>query len=93
MLLLTGAYFLLVDYPLHATGNTLGRIANNGGALSVTNSTISDDSAGNSSDGDGASIYDIVMLTVTKSTFLGNSSDVGGGAIYSSLLPREGTER
>jgi len=54
-----------------------GGIVNNG-ALSVTNSTFS----GNSADHGGGAIHNNGALSVTNSTFSGNSADHGGAAIY-----------
>src|SRR5882762_1765935 len=60
-----------------------GGIFNNG-TLTVTNSTISNNSSGVNSFGNGGGIYKIGTLTVTNSTISNNSSDSGGG-IYNSF--------
>jgi hypothetical protein len=65
----------------NSTGENGGGIYNNGGALTITNSTISGNSAGSNNSGGG--IYNNGgALTITNSTISGNSAgtyDVGGG--------------
>ena len=59
------------------------RISNNGGTLTVTNSTFSENSAPDPG-GDGGAIYNAGTLLLTNSTFSGNSAGSGGGAILNS---------
>jgi predicted outer membrane repeat protein len=54
-----------------------GGLLNIGGALTVTNSTFSGNTAG-----DGGGIYNAGNLTVTNSTFSGNSATASGGGIF-----------
>jgi CSLREA domain-containing protein len=56
-----------------------GGIFNNGGTLTVTNSTFSNNSA--IGPGGGGGILNAGTLTVTNSTFSANSADDGGGGI------------
>jgi hypothetical protein len=68
----------------HAINNPGGGIFNNGGTVTITNSTFSDNrSTGNNSAG-GAFYNNGGTLSIANSTFSANSTDsiVGGGAIY-----------
>ncbi|MGI8687136.1 MAG: hypothetical protein ACR2M3_01030, partial [Thermomicrobiales bacterium] len=80
----TGVQVFAVNSAVTASLNTLtiqhgkagdgGGILNNGGTLTVTNSTLSGNSATN-----GGGIYNNGTLTVTNSTFSGNSATNDGG--------------
>ena len=73
------------------------RVANNGGAiyndsanLTITNSTLS----GNSAGGSGGGIYNYLgTLMVTNSTLSGNSGAAGGGGIFNDAEGAAGARR
>jgi CSLREA domain-containing protein len=73
---------LTLDYMTVANGNIVsgagGGIRNNEGTLTITNSTISD----NSAVGVGGGIYNYGTLTITNSTVSGNSATLEGGGVF-----------
>jgi hypothetical protein len=59
-----------------------GAILNNGAcSLTITNSILSNNSAGSQGQGDGGAIYNVGTLTVNGCTLTGNYAPSGGGAI------------
>ncbi len=69
---------LTVAYGYTHYGNG-GGIYNPGGTVAVSNSTFSDNRAGNSTNDTGGGISSGGLLTVYNSTFSGNSANSGGG--------------
>ncbi|MCB9009759.1 MAG: tandem-95 repeat protein [Ardenticatenaceae bacterium] len=66
----------------HGEATNGGAIYNDGGTLTVTNSTISDNSASDNGGAIYTAGYYATLLTVSNSTFSGNSASNYGGAIY-----------
>jgi hypothetical protein len=76
----SGATLTLNNLTITNGGNSSGNgggIYNDGGTLTVTNSTLSSNSASN-----GGGISNEGSLTVTNSTFFGNSASTNGGGIF-----------
>lgn len=59
-----------------------GGIFNLAGDITITNSTISNNTAVGTQDGFGGGIYNEGNLTISNSTLLGNKAFIGGGGIY-----------
>src|SRR5262249_31349280 len=68
------------------SGHVGGGIVNDNGTLTITNSTLS----GNSATGDGGGIWNVAhgTLTLTNCTLSGNSSGGDGGGIFNSFHSR-----
>ena len=66
----------------NSPGSNGGGIYNNGGTLTVSNSTLSGNSAGSGAGGGGI-FNNVGTLTVSNSTISGNSASFGGGGINS----------
>ena len=64
----------------NAPGTNGGGIYNNGGTLTVSNSTLSGNAAGSGAGGGGI-FNNVGMVTITNSTLSGNSASFGGGGI------------
>ena len=63
--------------------NSSGGGIYNGGTLTLTNSTVSGNTASNYDYGGGGGIYNYGTLSITNSTISGNTASCDGGGIYS----------